>query len=174
MTRRIFTLANQRLLDKCIAVIREVFEQRPGSRVEIKGPKRSGDQNSKLHAMLGDLAEQLTHYGQKLDVEDWKDVFMDELQRDHRQEARFARGLYGAGIVPLGRSTSDLDIGEFSDLITLIYAFGDQHDVVWSEPKAKGDQRPVPPIEAYESGYRADAPLEFDDMDDFAANGAPF
>jgi hypothetical protein len=150
MTRRIFTLANQRLLDKGIEAIRNAFEQRPGSRVEIKGPKRTHDQNGKLHAMLGDLAEQLVHYGQKLDVEDWKDVFMDELQRDHRQEARFARGLYGAGIVPLGRSTSDLDTAEFSDLIALVYAFGDQHGVVWSEPKPKGDQRPVPPLEAYE------------------------
>jgi hypothetical protein len=153
MTRRIFTLANQRLLDKCIEAIRAAFAERPMSRVEIKGPKRTHDQNGKLHAMLGDLAEQLTHYGQQLDVEDWKDVFMDELQRDHRQEARFARGLYGAGIVPLGRSTSDLDVAEFSDLITLVYAFGDSKGVVWSEPKPK-DQRPAPPVEAYEEALR--------------------
>lgn len=149
MARRIFALYNDRLLEKVIAAVREAFAQRPGSRVEIKGPKRSNDQNAKVHAMLGDLAEQLTHFGQRLDVEDWKDVFMDELQRDHRQEGRFARGLYGAGIVPLGRSTSDLDISEFSDLITLIYAFGDAHGVEWSEPKAK-DPRPVPPASAYE------------------------
>jgi len=149
MSRRIFTLANQRLLDKCIETIRATFAEKPMSRVEIKGPKRTNDQNGKLHAMLGDLAEQLTHYGQQLDVEDWKDVFMDELQRDHRQEARFARGLYGAGIVPLGRSTSDLDVAEFSDLITLVYAFGDSKGVVWSEPKPK-DQRPTPPLSAYE------------------------
>lgn len=149
MTRRIFTLANQRLLDLAIECIRAAFAEKPMSRVEIKGPKRSGDQNGKLHAMLGDLSEQLSHYGQQLDVEDWKDVFMDELQRDHRQEARFARGLYGAGIVPLGRSTSDLDVSEFSDLITLVYAFGDSKGVVWSEPKPK-DPRPTPPIEAYE------------------------
>jgi hypothetical protein len=149
MTRRIFTLANSRLVDRAIECIQAAFAEKPGSRVEIKGPKRSGDQNAKMHAMLGDIAEQLTHYGQQLDIEDWKDVFMDELQRDHRQEARYARGLYGAGIVPLGRSTSDLDVAEFSDLITLIYSFGDQHGVEWSEPKAK-DQRPVPPVEAYE------------------------
>lgn len=150
MTRRIFTLANSRLVDRAIECIRAAFAEKPGSRVEVKGPKRSGDQNAKMHAMLGDVAEQLTHYGQQLDVEDWKDVFVDELQRDHRQPARYARGLYGAGIVPLGRSTSDLDVTEFSDLITLIYAFGDQHDVVWSEPKSAGDKRPVPPVEAYE------------------------
>jgi hypothetical protein len=146
MARRIFTLANDRLREKAIEAIREV---RAGSRVEIKGPKRTNDQNGKMHAMLGDIAEQLTHYGQTLDVEDWKDVFMDELSRDHRMEARTARGLYGAGFVPLGRSTSDLDVTEFSDLIALIYAFGDQHGVVWSEPEAK-DDRPTPPIEAYD------------------------
>lgn len=152
MARQIVTLANDRLVDRAIELVREAFARKPGSRVEIKGPKRSNDQNGKVHAMLGDISMQLTHYGQELDVEDWKDVFMDELQRDHRQEARFARGLYGAGIVPLGRSTSDLDIAEFSDLITLIYAFGDQHGVEWSEPKPKGDPRPAPPIEAYEAG----------------------
>lgn len=148
MARRIFTLVNHRIRNNAIEAIRKAFEERPGSRVEIKGPKRSGDQNAKLHAMLGDVSEQLVHYGQQLDVEDWKDVFMDELQRDHRQEARFARGLYGAGIVPLGRSTSDLDVTEFSDLITLVYAFGDQHGVTWSAPEPK-DKRPTPPIEAY-------------------------
>lgn len=154
MARRLFTLVNERLRDKAIEVIREAFEQRPGSRVEIKGPKRSRDQNAKVHAMLGDISEQLAHYGQWLDVDDWKKVFMDELERDHRQEARFARGLYGAGIVPLGRSTSDLDVAESSDLITLIYAFGDQHGVVWSEPKPKGDPRPAPPVEAYDEASR--------------------
>jgi hypothetical protein len=149
MPRQIITLANERLVDRAIFLVREAFAKRAGSRVEIKGPKRSTDQNGKMHAMLGDISTQLTHYGQELDVEDWKRVFMDELDRDHRQEARVARGLYGAGIVSLGRSTSDLDVAEFSDLITLIYAFGDQHGVVWSEPKPKGDQRPTPPIEAY-------------------------
>lgn len=154
MTRRIFVLANQRLVDKAIGAIRAAFAEKPNSRVEVKGPKRSGDQNAKIHAMLGDVAEQLTHYGQQFDLEDWKDIFMDELQRDHRQEARFARGLYGAGIVPLGRSTSDLDVSEFSDLITLVYAFGDSHGVIWSEPKAKGDPRPAPPVEAYAEEVR--------------------
>lgn len=150
MPRQIVTLANERLVDRAIVLVREAFEKRPGSRVEIKGPKRSNDQNGKMHAMLGDISTQLTHYGQELDVEDWKRVFMDELDRDHRQEARVARGLYGAGIVSLGRSTADLEVGEFSDLITLIYAFGDQHGVIWSEPPEKGDPRPAPPVEAYE------------------------
>jgi hypothetical protein len=147
MSRRIFTLANDRIRDRAIEAIRDAGV---GSRVEIKGPKRSHDQNAKMHAMLGDIAEQLSHYGQKLDVEDWKDVFMDELRRDHRLEARSARSLYGAGYVPLGMSTSDLDVPEFSDLIALIYAFGDAHGVEWSEPKPK-DDRPVPPVEAYEN-----------------------
>lgn len=146
MSRRIFTLANDRIRSRAIDAIREA---RAGSRIEIKGPKRSHDQNAKMHAMLGDIAEQLSHYGLKLDVEDWKDVFMDELSRDHRLEARVARGLYGAGFVPLGRSTSELDVPEFSDLIALISAFGDSHGVEWSEPKPK-DDRPVPPVAIYE------------------------
>jgi len=38
MTRRIFTLANERLREAAIAVIRDA---KANSRVEIKGPKRS-------------------------------------------------------------------------------------------------------------------------------------
>ena len=59
MTRRIFTLANARLVDVAVDVIREAFAKRPGSRVEIKGPKRSNDQNAAMWAMLGDIAEQV-------------------------------------------------------------------------------------------------------------------
>lgn len=155
MTRRIFTLANQRLLDKCIEVIREAFEQRPNSRVEVKGPKRSNDANAAMWCKLGDIAEQLAWHGRRLDTEAWKRVFLDALRRERRDEMQFVPNIDGTGWVDLSPvHSSDLSSEEMRDLLTIISAFGDQHGVVWSEPKAPRDRRPSPPVEAYEEELR--------------------
>jgi hypothetical protein len=39
--------------------------------------------------------------------------------------------------VTLGTSSSDLSRDEMTDLIEIIFAFGAQHVVVWSDPKGK-------------------------------------
>lgn len=141
------TLANDRMRDKAIEYIRAA---KPLSRVEIKGPKRSTDQNAAMWAMLSDIAEQLVWYGQKLDAEDWKLVMLDALRRETRHEMRIVPNTDLTGFVNVSKtSSSDLTTTEFSDLLTLISAFGDQHGVVWTEPKPK-DKRPVPPVTVYE------------------------
>jgi hypothetical protein len=151
VTRRIFTLANDRLRDKAISVIREA---RANSRVEIKGPKRSNDANAAMWCKLGDVAEQLAWHGRRLDTEAWKRVFLDALRRERRDEMQFVPNIDGTGWVDLSPvHSSDLSDEEMRDLLTIISAFGDQHGVVWSEPKPK-DQRPAPPIEAYEEALR--------------------
>lgn len=59
---------------------------------------------------------------------DWKDVFSAALKKTQR----VAKGLEG-GWVMLGVHTSKMTKAEMADLITLIRAFGANHDVVWSE-----------------------------------------
>jgi hypothetical protein len=150
MTRHVVTLANPRLYERAIEYVREA---RPGSRVEFKGPKRSNDQNGAMWAMLGDITDQLTWSGRKLEDESWKLIFLDALRRsmsDDRQAMDLVPNIDGTGFVDIsGKSSSDLEHEEMRDLLTIIRAFGDQHGVVWSEPKPK-DPRPVPPVEAYE------------------------
>lgn len=102
-----------------------------GTRVDFKAPKRSTAQNDRLWAMLTDVARQLTWHGARLRTEDWKLVFLDGLKR----EFRAVPNLDGTGFVRLGRSSSDLSREEFSDLIELIFQFGAQHGVIWSDPK---------------------------------------
>jgi hypothetical protein len=154
VTRRIFTLVNNRLRDRAIECIREAFEKHPGSRVEVKGPKRSSDANAAMWCKLGDIAEQLTWHGRKLDTEAWKLVMLDALRRhysDERQLMNLVPNIDGTGFVNIGQThSSDLSGEEMHDLLTIISAFGDQQGVEWSEPKPKGDTRPVPPVEAYE------------------------
>ncbi len=100
-----------------------------GTRIEFKAAKRSLDQNSKMWAMLTEVAQQVEHHGTKLTPDDWKLIFLDGLKR----ELRIVPNLDGNGFVNLGRSSSDLSKAEMADLITLIEAWGLQHGVVFSD-----------------------------------------
>lgn len=95
--------------------------------IEVKPPTRSLDQNAKLWPMLDDVAKQVDWYGKKLSREEWKDVFTASLKK-----TKVVPGIDG-GFVTCGLHTSTLSKQDFSDLIELIYAFGTQHEVVWSE-----------------------------------------
>lgn len=154
MPRQIVALMNDRLRDRAIALVREAFDKRPGSRIEIKGPKRSNDQNAAMWSMLGDLARGLVWNGLTLDAEEWKLVMLDALRREHRDQMKLVPNTDLTGFVNIsGASSSDLEHGEMRDLLTIIRAFGDQHGVEWTEPAPK-DKRPTPPIEAYEEEGR--------------------
>src|SRR5690349_20879218 len=123
MTRRIFTLANQRLVDRAIECIRSAFAEKPGSRVEVKGPKRSSDQNAAHWAMLGDISEQLLWQvdggRRKLDAEEWKLVFLDALRRERRDQMVLVPNTDHTGFVNIGgTSSSDLSVEEMSELLT--------------------------------------------------------
>ena len=69
-------------------------------------------------------------HGLKLSPEDWKDVFTASLKK-----ARIVTNLDGDGFVQLGLRTSDMTKEEMSNLIDLIYAYGTQNGVTFSEPK---------------------------------------
>jgi hypothetical protein len=97
--------------------------------VTVAEPTRNSDQNSLLWALLTDVSQQVEWYGKRLTPEDWKHVFSASLRK-----LTVVPNLDGSGFVALGMSTSRLSKREFSDLIELIYAFGAERDVVWSEP----------------------------------------
>jgi hypothetical protein len=100
-----------------------------GARVEIKAAKRSVDQNSRMWAMLTDIATQLSWHGQRLRPDDWKLVFLDALKR----EVRAVPNIEGNGFVNLGRSSSDLGKQEMSDLMEIMNAFGAKHGVLFAD-----------------------------------------
>lgn len=114
---------------------RTVHEMPDGWIVVFKPPKRTLEQNAKLWAMLHDIAKQICWYGEWLTPEEWKDVFTASLKKSH-----VVRGIDG-GFVICGQSTSKLSKAEFSELIELIYAFGSERDVQWSDEA----RRVIPP-----------------------------
>lgn len=110
------------------AICRKVMSAPEGHVVRITEANRSLMQNSKLWPMLTDVSDQVEWYGTKLTEWEWKDVFSAALKK-----SKVVPGLDG-GFVVLGQRTSTMTKGEFSDLIVLISAFGDEHGVKWSEP----------------------------------------
>ncbi|MGP1665204.1 MAG: recombination protein NinB [Rhodanobacter sp.] len=108
--------------------MRQWHETHDEAALIVSEPRRSLDQNSKLWPMLADVAKQVQWHGQYLKDHDWKDVFTAALKR-----YRAVPGIDG-GIVLLGMRTSRMTKGEFSELVELIYSFGAEHGVVWSEP----------------------------------------
>ena len=93
---------------------------------------RSKEQSSKMWAMLGDVARQkqwpVNGVMTWLIDEDWKNIFTAAL----RKENRMALGLDG-GLVLLGRGTSKMSPSEMSDLIELMFAFGAEKGVKWTD-----------------------------------------
>lgn len=101
----------------------------PGTRVELKAPRRTLPQNDRMWAMLTDIARQVRWHGLKLSPNDWKLIFLDALKR----EVRLVPNLDGNGFVNLGCSSSDLSVAEFSDLLELIAEFGARNGVKFGD-----------------------------------------
>jgi hypothetical protein len=82
---------------------------------------RTPGQNARMWAMPGDVSRQVDWHGQRLRAEEWKDVFTAALKRQ-----KVVPGIDG-GFVVLGASSREMTVGELSELLELILAFGTEH-----------------------------------------------
>jgi len=89
-------------------------------------PRRSTQQNAKLHAMLSEVSRQVVWYGVKLSVEDWKRIFAASLQK-----VRVVPGIDAGTFVPVGLRTREMSPEEMNDMIELVFAFGAERGVVF-------------------------------------------
>ena len=128
MTKRLFILAHDIARQRAIDAVREAPA---GYAVTIAEPKRNLEQNARMWAMLTDVATQLPWHGIKLRPDDWKLLFLDSLKR----ELRMIPNLDGTGFVALGMSTSRMSVREMRDLIELMFAFGAERQVEWTDPE---------------------------------------
>jgi hypothetical protein len=97
-------------------------------------PTRTLEQNSKMWAVLTDIAQQVQWHVdgrlQYIEPDDWKDILTAGLKKTQR----IAAGIEG-GFVMLGQRTSRMTIGQMVELIEFAQYFGDSRGVVWSEPE---------------------------------------
>ena len=101
-------------------------------KIEEYKSKRTLDQNAKMWAMLTDISKQVVWYGKKLIPEEWKDVLTAGLKK------QVAVPAIDTGFVILGANTSKMTVKDMIDLIDLAYAFGNEHEVRWTEPEPNG------------------------------------
>lgn len=122
MSRALLVLANDDVRRKASHWVAKAPQ---GTRIEFKAPKRTTEQNSKLWASLTDIASQKEHMGRKYTPEQWKVIFMHACGR----EMQFLPALDGKTFVPWGHSSSDLSVGEMTDLIEFIMSWGAENGV---------------------------------------------
>jgi hypothetical protein len=88
--------------------------------------KRTVAQNAAMWAALTEIAEQLPWHGQHLPADDWKLLFLANMDRG----SRMVPALDGRGFVNLNVSSSALRVREFAELLDSIYRFAADHEVV--------------------------------------------
>lgn len=90
---------------------------------------RTLEQNAKFHAMVGDIAKQVSWAGEAMDEEDWKRLFLAAVHGQKTVPNPF--NPQATFIVINTRRSRGLVVPEMSDLISEIQAFGDERGVKW-------------------------------------------
>lgn len=130
MSRAILTLDSTARREQAIDWIKKA---KTGSRVEFKGPARSLDQNSRFWAMLTDCAVQGRIDGRRYNTEQWKLMFLHAYAEERGIEIKYLPALNRAGMVPCGRSSSDLSVGEMSEVMEFISSWGAENNIVFHD-----------------------------------------
>ena len=132
-----------------------------GTRVQFLAAQRSVDQNSKLWAMLSEVAAQCPWHGVKLTTEDWKFIFLDALKR----ELRVVPNLDGNGFVTEGASSNAWIVTKDGRAVTRPTGGGILAGItrgvlidVLAELQIKLEERPFTPAEAREPTMMATRP----------------
>lgn len=117
-----------------LAWVRQILAKTlPGGEVALwlgrPEQRRSTAQNAKMWAMLTDIASQTDWHGQRLDQDQWKDLFSAAVR-----EQTAVPGLF-SGVVMVGQRTSKFSKAEMSDLFELMYWFGSERRIQWSDPE---------------------------------------
>ena len=94
---------------------------------------RNLEQNAKLHAMLGDIARQVEHYGQKYTTGIWKRLCIASWLRAEGEQPVLIQALDGMGIDIIFEKSSKLSVKRMASLIEWVYMYGAENSVVWTE-----------------------------------------
>ena len=126
MAKSIFTIANDIVRQN---IVRAIMAAKPYSQVVISDASRSLEQNSRMWAMLADVAKQATHRGNRYTTDEWKVMFMEDMNFN----CPFLPTLRGSGFFPAGYASSKLKVREMCDLQTCIEAFGAENGVIFND-----------------------------------------
>ena len=116
-----------------------------GSRVTIRPPKRTLEQNAKLHAMLRDIVNQhpVEFGGRELSLDDWKAAMMQSLGHN----IRWIPSPFDGGVVAVPPRTSKMSVDQCAEAIEALYAKGAEWGIKWSEPELWHNPAPIGEVE---------------------------
>lgn len=102
--------------------------------VEVREEKRSDAENRLLHVMLQHISKTIEWAGKKRDVETWKRLLTAAWCRARNEQVELLPALDGHGVDIVFRRTSMLTRSECADLISFIFAWGAENDIVFPDP----------------------------------------
>jgi hypothetical protein len=143
MSKQIFAIASPKSLREVMMLVWNsvcalVNDEQKGVKITVQtASKRSLEQNDRLHAMLGEVAQQVEWHGRKLDPVAWKRIFGAALKK---QEV--VPGLDGEFVV-IGVSTAEMSAKECGEMMELIEAFGVTNGVRFSAPEWREERSNV-------------------------------
>jgi hypothetical protein len=91
--------------------------------VEVKRETRSLAENRKLHALLGQIADQIEWGGKLRDVETWKRLLTAAWLRARGEDVEVLPAIDGSGVDVVFRRTADLTRQECAELIDFVEAW---------------------------------------------------
>lgn len=97
---------------------------------------RSTEQNSKLHAVLQDIANQKQWANQWLDAESWKRLIVAAFERANGHAPTVLPSIDGNGIDVVHRRTHRMSKQELSELVEFATAWALENGVVLNHPEA--------------------------------------
>ena len=97
--------------------------------VDEEKETRSSEQNRKMWAMLGEIAEQLQINGQSFDKDRWKAIMLHAWG----EQVEFLPTLDGTSFFPYGHQTSKLSTKMMSSFLEFIIAEGTQRGVKFAD-----------------------------------------
>ena len=106
-----------------------IMEAPDGHVMKLGAETRRDAQNRKLHPMIKDIREQVPGMA-TFTPEQARLRFLDALG----EEMVYLPKLYGEGFFPVGLRSSTLTVRQFSALLELLYKYGAEENVIWSEP----------------------------------------
>ena len=118
--RRYFVLAHPQARANAVRAVALADE---GWRVTIEPPKRSGEQNAALHALITQIATHCEWAGKRWDLETWKRLLVSAWGRTNGQQMQIVPALDGHGVDIVPIRTSKLTRAECSDLLEYVQAW---------------------------------------------------
>lgn len=120
---------------------RYVDEAPLGFVVSFNEPTKRRIQEEKYHAQIGDISDQTEYAGKKWDRDDMKRILIDEFAEAMRlagtplhNDGRLVPSENGRRVIQLGIQSREFYVREASEFIAFLNAWGDDREVVWTEP----------------------------------------